>query len=208
MKRKYLIIVTIFLVIFLAMLGIVLFDKNLVFDNTIYNFIIGFRSSILDNVFKFITCLGNPITVIIVVLIFIIVFRNKDSFLLTISALDSVILNTILKYIIRRDRPSQLRLISETGYSFPSGHAMISVCVYGFLFYLAYSKIKNKYLRFFICLLLGILILGIGISRIYVGVHYPSDIIAGYSLAIIEVILLVQLKDLIKIKKDDEKCIN
>ena len=77
---------------------------------------------------------------------------------------------------------------------------MIAVCVYGFLFYLAFKKIKNKYLRNIICIVLGILVLGIGISRIYVGVHYPSDIIAGYSLAIIIIILLVQLEKCIKIE--------
>ena len=200
MKKKYLILITVFIVIFLAMLGVCLFDKDLVFDNAIYNFIISFRSDCLDSIFKFITCFGNPITIVCLVIAFVLIFRNKDSLFLTISAVDSVILNTMLKHIVRRDRPSHLRLISETGYSFPSGHAMISVCVYGFLFYLAYSKIRNKYLRFISCLCLGILILGIGISRIYVGVHYPSDIIAGYSLAIIIIILLVQLEKCIKIE--------
>ena len=200
MKKKYLILITVFIVIFLAMIGVCLFDKDLVFDNAIYNFIISFRSDSLDSIFKFITCFGNPITIVCLIIAFVLIFRNKDSLFLTISAVDSVILNTILKHIVRRNRPSHLRLISETGYSFPSGHAMISVCVYGFLFYLAYSKIKNKYLRFISCLCLGILILGIGISRIYVGVHYPSDIIAGYSLAIIIIILLVQLEKCIKIE--------
>ena len=192
MKKKYLILITVFIVIFLAMLGVCLFDKDLVFDNAIYNFIISFRSDSLDSVFKFITCFGNPITIVCLIIAFVLIFRNKDSLFLTISAVDSVILNTMLKHIVRRNRPSHLRLISETGYSFPSGHAMISVCVY--------SKIKNKYLRFISCLCLGILILGIGISRIYVGVHYPSDIIAGYSLAIIIIILLVQLEKCIKIE--------
>lgn len=198
MKKKYLIWITVFILTFLAMLGICLFDKKLVFDDTIYNFIISFRCDTLDDVFKFITAFGNPISIVLVVLAFVLLLRNKDSLLLVVSAVDSVILNTILKHVVGRARPDHLRLVSESGFSFPSGHAMISVCVYGFLFYLAYSKIKNKYLRFFSCLLLGILILGIGISRIYVGVHYPSDIIAGYSLAVIEVILLVQVDKLIK----------
>lgn len=200
MKKKYLIFISILLLIFFSMLGIVLFDKSLVFDSNIYEFIMGFRCSFLDNFFKIITWFGNPITIIGLVVIFIIIFRNKDSLLLTISALDSVILNTLLKYIVKRDRPNILRLVSESGYSFPSGHAMISVCVYGFLFYLAFKKIKNKYLKNICCFILGFLIVGIGISRIYVGVHYASDIIAGYSLALIEIILLIQCEDLIKCK--------
>lgn len=203
MKKKYLLLISLCLVIFLVMLGIALFDKNLVFDMSIYNFISSFRSNGLDSFFKTITCFGNSIVIILIVLVFIVIFRNKDSLLLSISALDSVIVNTILKHIIRRDRPSVVRLISQGGYSFPSGHAMISVCVYGFLLYLAYNKINNKWIKYICCLLLGLLIILIGISRIYVGVHYASDIIAGYSLAIIEVILLVQLQDLIKIGGKD-----
>ena len=182
------------------MLGVVLFDKNLVFDSSIYEFLIGFRCSFLDILFKTITWFGNPITIIGLVVIFIVIFRNKDSLLLTISALDSVILNSIIKHVVKRDRPNILRLVSESGYSFPSGHAMISVCVYGFLFYLAMVRIKNKYLRWVSCLILGFLIFGIGISRVYVGVHYASDIIAGYALAGIEIILLIQCEDLIKLR--------
>ena len=200
MKKKYLIIISILLLIFLSMLGVVLFDKNLVFDSSIYETLIRFRCSFLDKFFKIITWFGNPVTIIGVVVIFIAIFRNKDSLLLTISALDSVIVNTIIKHIVKRDRPNILRLVSESGYSFPSGHAMIAVCVYGFLFYLAMIRIKNKYLRWVSCFILGFLILGIGISRIYVGVHYASDIIAGYALAGIEIVLLIQCEDLIKRK--------
>lgn len=200
MKKKYLILISILLVIFFSMLGIVLFDKNLTFDMGVYNFIISFKCDFLDTLFKTITAFGNPLTIISLVVIFIVAFRNKDALLLSISALDSIILNTIIKHIVKRDRPSVVRLISEKGYSFPSGHAMISVCVYGFLFYLAYRKIKNKFLRNIICIVLGILIVGIGISRIYVGVHYASDIIAGYALALIEVILLIQCENLIKFR--------
>lgn len=200
MKKKYLIIISILLLIFLSMLGVVLFDKNLVFDSSIYETLMGFRCSFLDILFKTITWFGNPMTIIGLVVIFIVIFRNKDSLLLTISALDSVIVNSIIKHIVKRDRPNILRLVSESGYSFPSGHAMISVCVYGFLFYLAMVRIKNKYLRWVSCLALGFLILGIGISRIYVGVHYASDIIAGYALAGIEIILLIQCEDLIKLR--------
>lgn len=200
MKKKYLIIISILLLIFLSMLGVVLFDKSLVFDSSIYETLMGFRCSFLDILFKTITWFGNPMTIIGLIVIFIAIFRNKDSLLLTISALDSVIVNSIIKHIVKRDRPNILRLVSESGYSFPSGHAMISVCVYGFLFYLAMVRIKNKYLRWVSCFVLGFLILGIGISRIYVGVHYASDIIAGYALAGIEIILLIQCEDLIKLR--------
>ena len=84
------------------MLGIVLFDKNLTFDMSIYNFIISFRCDFLDTLFKAITACGNPLTIVALVVIFIVALRNKDALLLSISALDSIILNTIIKYIVKR----------------------------------------------------------------------------------------------------------
>ena len=66
MKKKYLILISVFLFIFLLMLGIVLFDKDLVFDKAIYNFIISFRCDALDKFFKTITVLGNPLSIVIV----------------------------------------------------------------------------------------------------------------------------------------------
>ena len=83
MKKKYLILIGILLVIFFSMLGIVLFDKNLTFDMSIYNFIISFRCDFLDTLFKAITACGNPLTIVALVVIFIVALRNKDALLLS-----------------------------------------------------------------------------------------------------------------------------
>lgn len=90
----------------------------------------------------------------------------------------------MLKRIIARPRPIEHRLISESGYSFPSGHSMVSMAFYGFFIYLAYRKIKNPYVKTIVCVLLSIIIISIGLSRIYLGVHYPSDVIAGFCISI------------------------
>ena len=105
--------------------------------------------------------------------------RNKYSLYLCLSASSSVIFNTIIKNIIRRDRPEVLRLISQGGYSYPSGHTMITMCCYGYLFYYVFNFVKNKYLRIILLIVLSLLIISIPISRIYLGVHYFSDIIGG-----------------------------
>ena len=105
-------------------------------------------------------------------------------------------LNTIIKNIIQRPRPDHLRLIKQGGYSFPSGHSMIAVCVYGTLIYLVHKKVKNKKIKILLEVLLTLLILLIGISRIYVGVHYPSDVLTGYLISII--ILIVNISALEK----------
>ncbi len=190
MKKRNLIIF-LFSIIFALIMVLVILDKCSFIDNGIYNFIISNRCDALDNYFKFITRLGNYKTVIAIVLVLAIIFHNRYSFYLGINVSSSVLLNTFFKQCIRRDRPNLLRLIEQGGYSFPSGHAMISICLYGYLFYLTYTKVNNKFLKYSVSILLFLIIISIGVSRIYLGVHYASDVIAGYLLATIYVMLFI-----------------
>lgn len=199
LNKNKVILCSIFLLIFIFVAFIVLIDKNRVIDKSIYNFIMSFRCSFLDEYFTFITHFGDTVFVVGFVTGFILLSRNIYGVLMGVSAMDSAIMTFILKHIFVRNRPNHLRLIKQGGYSFPSGHSMISVCVYGYLLYLV-LKIKNKALKYILSCLLVFLILSIGISRIYVGVHYPTDVIAGYSLGIIEVILLIEVLRLYKIR--------
>lgn len=191
--KKNLIIGSFLLGAFLLILLLIIFEKTGFIDNNIYNIVRLLRCDFFDNYFIFITKFGNTIFIVLVVFMFLLIFRNKYGIILGTSACISIISNSIIKKIIRRERPNGLRLIAQGGYSFPSGHAMISVCVYGYLLYLVVTKIENKVIKYIISVFLVLLILSIGISRIYVGVHYASDVIAGYLLATLEVMLLVQL---------------
>lgn len=191
--KKNLIIGSFLLGAFLLVLLLIIFEKTGFIDNNIYNIVRLLRCDFFDNYFIFITKFGNTIFIVLVVFMFLLIFRNKYGIILGTSACISIISNSIIKKIIRRERPNGLRLIAQGGYSFPSGHAMISVCVYGYLLYLVVTKIENKVIKYIISVFLVLLILSIGISRIYVGVHYASDVIAGYLLATLEVMLLVQL---------------
>lgn len=193
MSKKKSILILVLSLFFISILLLVVFKKTAFFDDAVYQFIISWRSSFLDRFFILITQLGNTISILCVVGIMACLFHNRYSIFLMVSAADSVIMNTLVKYCIQRPRPTGLRLIEQGGYSFPSGHAMISVCVYGYLLYLAYTHISNKYLKYGVSILLLLVILGIGVSRIYVGVHYASDVLAGYLLATIYVILLVEV---------------
>lgn len=91
------------------------------------------------------------------------------------------VLNQVLKLIFERVRPDIFPIIAESGYSFPSGHAMGAICFYGILAYFAGLGLKNRTVRWLLMSSAGIYIVLIGLSRVYLGVHYPTDILAGYA---------------------------
>ena len=125
------------------------------------------------------------------VLLFIIIKNKKTSILFFINLVLSALTNFILKQIIQRPRPIEHRIIDEKGYSLPSGHSMVSMAFYGFLIFFIYKNIKNKYIKIALITLLSILIISIGISRIYLGVHYTSDVLAGFLVAISYLIIFI-----------------
>lgn len=188
------IIFFLFFVIFLAIAEDVFEQEIFEFDSVVYNFLVNNRNEVLNNFFKIITQFGSAIVLIIITILCVIFIRDKKYKILVPANLVTIaIINIVLKNFFLRPRPNELRLIEETGYSFPSGHAMASTAFYGILIYIAHEKIENKILRNTICIMLGLLILLISISRIYVGVHYTSDVIAGTCFSIAYLILITRL---------------
>src|SRR5699024_1480614 len=93
------------------------------------------------------------------------------------------LLNAFIKNIYQRVRPEEINhLIEQSGYSFPSGHSMGSIIVFGSFIFLAFRYFKSKTIKRGLSIFFSLLILLIGLSRIYLGVHYLSDVIAGFSL--------------------------
>lgn len=105
------------------------------------------------------------------------------------------IINQTLKFILQRPRPTEYRIIDETGYSFPSGHSMLSMAFYVFIIYLIYKNVKNKYLKITLITILSLLILMIDISRIYLGVHYTSDVCAGFLISASYLIIYINISN-------------
>ena len=175
-KKVNCLIAVILMIFFIIVTALVVTNNISWFDDSIYNFIIGFRSNPLDLVLKTITRLGDTIVIMIIVIVTL-MFLNKRNRILTVT------FNQAIKHILRRPRPEHLRLIKQGGFSYPSGHSMIAICVYGIMIYLINKNIKNKKIKIMLSILLTILILTIGISRIYVGVHYPSDVLGGFLLS-------------------------
>lgn len=148
----------------------------------------------LTPIIKIVTNFGEAIILGIITILILILIKNKKIGLSVLINLCSVtVLNLVLKSILQRPRPNEYRIINETGYSFPSGHSMISMAFYGFIIYLIYKNIKNKYLKWISIILLSILILMIGFSRIYLGVHYVSDVLAGFLFSISYLIVYIKI---------------
>ncbi|GAB3227403.1 phosphatase PAP2 family protein [Hymenobacter seoulensis] len=102
------------------------------------------------------------------------------SLLIPVVALGSITLNVALKQVYNRPRPL-LPLTSATGLSFPSGHAMISASFYGLLMYLVWTHVRRPALRYPLVSVLALLILLIGLTRVYLRVHYATDVLAGFA---------------------------
>lgn len=170
-------------------------------DNAIYEVIIKIMNSNITAIMIFISFLGSAITLITLSLASIFLVKDKKySKLIILNLVLSFILNKILKLIIARPRPPRLRLVIENGYSFPSGHSMVSFAFYGFLIYLINKNIKNKKIKYPLIVLLSLLILLIGISRIYLGVHYVTDVLGGYIIGLIYLMVFIKILKKKKIK--------
>ena len=164
------------------------------FDYIIYSMVLITMHPITTSFFKIITYFGDWMIIIPVCIICVIFLKEKRYKYLVASNLVIIfILNQALKMLFNRQRPVGNRLIEASGYSFPSGHSMISMAFYGLLIYLAYKNIKNKKLKYAICIGLTLLIVLIGISRIYLGVHYASDVAGGFLLSIAYLIVFTQI---------------
>lgn len=182
---------TICLVLFILIALNVHKGINFKIDDIIYKYIS--KLSFLDNFFKITTNLGSSTCIILITILFIFIFKhNKIKLLLTSNLIFVTVLSQIFKRIFKRLRPLD-PLIIEKGFSFPSGHSMVSMAFYGYLIYLIYLKIDNKYLKYSLILILSLVILTIGISRIYLRVHFPSDVMGGFFFSISYLILSISM---------------
>ena len=177
-KNLYILIGSILLFSFVSLW--VISGKSASFDLQVYLLLHQLPEEIMKPFFLFITNFGNTSVCIVLVLLLTLIFYKTHGKFILLSSIIDVSLNQGLKYIFRRERPSLKHLVEASGYSFPSGHTMISVMLYGFLLYLSRRYIKNEMLKNILSILFVFFIIFIPMSRIYVGVHYPTDILAGY----------------------------
>lgn len=187
--KTYLIIafcISVVSIIGFSLISLLISDqKILYFDRTIIGIVQGAETSVLTYVMKFFTFIGSAPFVIVLSLfllffLFKVLHHRFELILFVFAIAGSSILNGILKNLFQRVRPDLHRLIDVEGYSFPSGHAMNAFTVYGIISFLLWRHITSRLGRVTLLFVSIVMILAIGISRIYLGVHYPSDIVGGY----------------------------
>jgi len=169
-------------------------------DNAASGFVLNNQNEILHNISVFISIIFEPMYVIIfVILLSITLFLNKKkekAVILSISSLLAGVSIYLLKHVFLRDRPINM-LFQEIGFSFPSGHAMIAMVLFGILIYYIFGM-KSKAKEFFYIFGCILAILVIGFSRVYLNVHWFSDVIASYLFGIFILFFVFFVKKVIK----------
>ena len=197
--KEYLIKNLKWIILFVCLIGFLALAEDVFNKEIMIGDIVGYKvisilliSDFATPIAKFITNLGGAIFLIVLTVLLFILIKNKK---IGASILGNLVivtaLNQLLKFILHRPRPTKYRIIEAIGYSFPSGHSMVSMAFYGYLMYLAYKYIKNKYLKWTIIIVLSLLICLIGTSRIYLGVHYTSDVLGGFLISISYLVIYI-----------------
>jgi undecaprenyl-diphosphatase len=166
------------------------------FDLAVRSWVHQFASPTMTRVMTGISLLGYNILVVellVAITIFLYLRWKRAAGWLAASVAGALVLELTLKYAFHRPRPQTFFGAAPHSYSFPSGHALVSFCFYAVLAGLVAARTRSPILRVTVGVLAGLLIAAIGLSRIYLGMHYPSDVLAGYLAAAIWVTTLLIL---------------
>lgn len=184
--NRRVLLVAVCAVVFVALLEDVLEGELMRLDAAAYQLIVeGVRTSWLTPVMEGFSALATPV-VLIVMLLAIAAFapgRNPG----LCCALNLVLvatLNVVLKLIIQRPRPDGFRLAEVSGFSFPSGHSMAAMAFFGLLVWIVWHYEPDAAKRWFLSIALSLVAVMVGVSRVYLGVHYASDVVAGFCVAL------------------------
>ncbi|MBR0598390.1 phosphatase PAP2 family protein [Sinanaerobacter chloroacetimidivorans] len=180
-------------IIFSVITFIVMANDTLLFDTVVREQIYEMRNDGLTFVLRTITYMGNKQTISVICILLLLFFpkRKLIAIPLTISAIISSTLQTALKITFHRARPDlALHLIDQGGFSYPSGHSMTVLVFYGMMILLCRRYIKDRTKANIATVLLSCMIFLIGFSRIYLGVHYPTDVLGGWSIGFCLLLIL------------------
>jgi undecaprenyl-diphosphatase len=180
------------------------------FDEAVRSSVHQYASPALTSVMQFASFLGSTVFLAIFGFLIFIVFwllkRHRAATLFAITMLGASILLFALKNGFRRARPEPFfETVLPVSYSFPSGHSLLSFCFYGVLAAILTARIERRFFQVIIWICAFLLVAAIGFSRIYLGVHYPSDVLAGYTAALIWVVAVAITDRLLRYRKSIER---
>jgi len=192
-NKLWLIVLLIVIILFSIIMQSNIYDKIVLFDYKVFNIIQKIIDNKLTFIFKVLTNFGDlyiPCVILVCILLFI---KNKWYFILQSAGyLTSGLIAYLLKIIIARERPLEALIKIPRSFSFPSGHTLTSIVFYGLLCYLLTYK-KEKNIKIIGIIITSLLIISIAVSRVYLGVHYFSDVIGGLILGIIILKIIINI---------------
>jgi membrane-associated phospholipid phosphatase len=186
-RNLRMVVIVIAAVIFLWLLDEVAEGEILKLDTLAYRFFVEYlRSDAMTPIMEGFTSLSS-VAVILVMALVVACFApgRAPGRCVCANVIGALVINQVLKFIVQRPRPEGYRLAVETSYSFPSGHSMISMAFYGLLIWMVWKYERDNILRHVWCCLFAVIIVMVGLSRIYLGVHYASDVLAGFCVSLL-----------------------
>ena len=194
---------------FITITYLVTNGRVLPLDEALLNMVKPLESASFTKFMNFFSHLGSTGPVIVLSCIFLailfILYRKKDEVLLfVIVSLGSTGMNQALKFVFKRERPFE-QLIAENGFSYPSGHTMAAVSLYGIVTFLFWRHVKKVWGRILLIVLSTLMISLIGFSRVYLRVHYPSDIVAAFCVSGMWLFITIWIYQYVKEKRYEKR---
>ncbi|MDO6390208.1 phosphatase PAP2 family protein [Pontibacter sp. BT731] len=185
------------LLVFGYMTREVFIQQDTDFDHAMFRYAATHRSESMTRLMRFFSFFASADYLLVAPALIVLVmawFHHLRWYALKVLviAFTSTMLNQLLKRLFERPRP-MTAMLEQSGLSFPSGHAMIGSSFYGLLIYIVWREVRSPFWRWLWVSLLSVLLLLIGYSRIYLNVHYTTDVLAGYAMGIIWLLIAVWL---------------
>ncbi|TFE28221.1 phosphatase PAP2 family protein [Cohnella luojiensis] len=186
-------------IVFFSVVSLLVRNEGIAgFDTSVISVVQGWENPKLTEVMESFTWLGTTIVVIVIavcILLFLaFVLGHRMELLLFLAVVGGApLLNRLLKAAFHRERPDIHRLVEELGYSYPSGHSMAAFALYGVLTFLLWRHVRRRTGRIILVVLGSSIVTCIGISRIYLGAHYPSDVLGGYLASGVWLALMIEI---------------
>ena len=195
LENKALLVATLCATVFVLLLEDVLSNEAMKLDEAAYWLIVQhLRQDWLTPIMESFSNLATPVSLVVLwVLIAAFAPGKRPGWCAAVNLALILALNQVLKAIVQRPRPDGFRLAEASGFSFPSGHSMVAMAFFGLLIWFVWRYEKDNVKRVLLVIALCVVITMIGLSRVYLGVHYASDVLGGFCLSVIWLVFFTKV---------------